>query len=274
MNALTTPQRPGWQAHLALRFARRGHRTQMVERTRSGPLSVQRGFFPEGEVCHSYLLHPPGGVVGGDSIDIQCQVEAGAQALVTTPGATKFYRSLGQTATQQQHLQVHENAALEFLPQESIYFSGAQVRAQTRIELMGNARFIGWEMHCAGRPVMNEGFESGSVLASMSLYRDGRLQLNDHARLGGRFNQASHRDFPMQSTWIGSCADADDVQRARDILEQHPLLAAATLIDDVLIIRALCQSTDQVLPVWIDLWQALRPSLIGRPACPPRIWNT
>lgn len=267
-------QRDGWQARLALRFAPRTTRTQMVERSRQGPLSVQRGFYPEGELCHSYILHPPGGVVGGDQIDITCQLDPQAKALVTTPGATKFYRSLGALASQTQTLRVAPGASLEYLPQESIYFSGAQVRMDTQIELSESSHLIAWEMHCAGRPVMNEGFEQGSVFARLQVRLNSQLIYADHARLGARFNQASHRNFAMQSTWIGAWADSDDLQCARDCLARHRITAAATLVDGLLVVRALTHSTDQVLPVWIDLWRALRPSLIGRTACPPRIWNT
>lgn len=267
-------ERAGWHAHLTLDFALRGDRSKMVKRTRSGPLSVQRGFYPEGSVCHSYLLHPPGGVVGGDQLHITCRVDSGAQALVTTPGATKFYRSLGEPSIQTQNLKVADDASLEWLPQETIYFSGAQARLTTQIDLAPHARFIGWEMHCAGRPVMAERFESGRVWTGLTLNKAGRVVLADHSQLGAQFNQGSHRGHPMQSTWIGTGAGQVELDLAREVLRDFDLLAGATLIDDFLVVRALCQSTDQVLPGWIALWQALRPSLIGREPCAPRIWNT
>jgi len=92
--AIATMQ-TGWQAHLSLGFSRRGNQTVLAERRQYGPLTVQRPFYPEGMPCHLYLLHPPGGVVGGDELDVQIKVEPEAHALLTTPGATKFYRSAG-----------------------------------------------------------------------------------------------------------------------------------------------------------------------------------
>ena len=66
-----TERHEGWQATLSLGFARVGVRTVLARRRQRGPLAVQRPFHPEGDVCHVYLLHPPGGVVGGDTLDIR-----------------------------------------------------------------------------------------------------------------------------------------------------------------------------------------------------------
>ena len=117
--------REGWQASLRLGFAPRAARTALVHREQRGPLAVQRPFYPEGDTCHLYLLHPPGGVVGGDRLDIEARTTGEAHALVTTPGATKFYLSAGHTAHQTQRLRVGAGGALEWLPQENIFFPGA-----------------------------------------------------------------------------------------------------------------------------------------------------
>ncbi len=111
-----------WEAELTLGFARRGDKTAMVSRAHRGPLTVQRPFYPEGGVCHVYLLHPPGGIVAGDRLTIKATAEAGAQALITTPAAGKFYRSGGEKAVQAVDLTVAENAGLEWLPQETIVY--------------------------------------------------------------------------------------------------------------------------------------------------------
>ncbi len=87
---------------------------------------VQRPFYPEGGTCHVYLLHPPGGVVGGDQLELQVQSEPGSHALITTPAATKFYRAGPHPhSLLQQNLQVRD-ATLEWLPQETIVFDGAE----------------------------------------------------------------------------------------------------------------------------------------------------
>src|SRR5687768_1752083 len=135
----------GWRAQLHLTFARSATRTCIVERQHRGPLLVQRPFYPEGAVCHAYIIHPPGGVVGGDELQLQVDIRNEAHALLTTPAAAKFYRSDGRTARQDQILRA-DDTTLEWLPQESIFFPQANVRSTTRIELRSRAKFIGWEI--------------------------------------------------------------------------------------------------------------------------------
>ena len=120
MNALT--QRQGWLAQLELGYQLRGDKTRLVHSKREGPLSVQRAFYPEGDVCHTYLLHPPGGVVAGDQLHIDLRVEADAKVLLTTPGATKFYRSTGAQADLAQKLYVAAGGALDVLSEKARSF--------------------------------------------------------------------------------------------------------------------------------------------------------
>ena len=88
-----------WRGSLALDYRARDGRTIVHDR-HDGPLRVLRALHPEGGVCHSVLVHPPGGIVGGDALAIAITLASGAHALITTPGATRFYRSAGATATQ------------------------------------------------------------------------------------------------------------------------------------------------------------------------------
>src|ERR1700754_4346657 len=118
----------GWRAQLDLTFARAAGRTRIIARQHHGPLLVQRPFYPEGEVCHAYIVHPPGGVVGGDELQLRVETRDGAHALLTTPAAAKFYRSDGRTARQEQILRA-DGTTLEWLPQESIFYPQARVRS-------------------------------------------------------------------------------------------------------------------------------------------------
>src|SRR5689334_8281039 len=90
---------PGCRGRLDVRFEPRAGRTVVASRRHEGPLLVQRAFHPEADgTCHLYLIHPPGGVVGGDELEVSLEVAPGAAALVSTPAATKLYRSSGATA--------------------------------------------------------------------------------------------------------------------------------------------------------------------------------
>ena len=176
----------GWQAQLTLAFQRRNTRTILGHCSHQGPLQVQRPFYPEGDdVCHIAVLHPPGGVVGGDELRIDAALDTGAQALITTPAAGKFYRSAGPCAGQSQHLRVAAGATLEWLPQENIVYNGARVRALTRVELQGNARFLGWEIFCLGRPAAGETFSAGEYRQHFELWREGEPLYLEQGRYAG-----------------------------------------------------------------------------------------
>ncbi|MCB1734210.1 MAG: urease accessory protein UreD [Gammaproteobacteria bacterium] len=268
---------PGWHARLELGFETRDvgatARTVLAHRRRVGPLSVQRTFHPEGEVCHVYLLHPPGGVVGGDRLDIDVQVDSG-HALLTTPGATKFYRSAGEYAEQRQHLRVADGACLEWLPQETILFADALLHAQTRIDLSGNARLAAWEIQCFGRPTNAETFANGRADFRFEIWRDGTPMLLERLRVQpDTLNRgALLAGQPVTGVFVLSHADAETELAAREAMPTSGF--GVTRVDDLLILRYLGDSTEQAQRGFRVLWQALRPHTLNRPACVPRIWAT
>jgi urease accessory protein len=267
----------GWEASIRLGFQAYPGKTRLVERQHLGPLKVQRPFYPEGATCHVYLLHPPGGVVGGDQLQIQVQVQAGAHALLTTPGASKFYRSAGPQARLQQRLEAR-GGILEWLPRENILFPGAQVELTTEIQLDATARFIGWEIHCLGRPVISERFDPGAAQLRFNLVREQKPLLIDRwhvsspADLSGA---ASLRNHPVVGNWLATNADQQDLELARTVLPQPRAGALGiSLLEELLVARYLGDSTDEAHRLFQTLWTNLRPRLLGRAACAPRIWAT
>lgn len=268
----------GWRAELALGFEPRPGRTLLARRRHRGPLTVQRPFYPEGEVCHVYLLHPPGGVVGGDHLAIDIHLAPGSNALVTTPGAAKFYRSAGPRARQSQRLRVEAGAALEWFPQENILFSGAHADLDTRIELAPEARFLGWDITCLGRPVVGERFDAGDGVLGLSLDSCGIPVLLDRLQVHGQADldrPAGLRGFPVNGTFIATGAGPEHLERARALaLVPKDGLAGVTLMDGILVARYLGHDAEAAKHLFVNIWQALRPGLLGRTACPPRIWAT
>ena len=268
----------GWHAELSLCCEQRRERTVLARKSQLGPLTLQRPFYPEGPVCHLYLLHPPGGVVGGDALDIAIDVGPGAHALVTTPGATKFYRSAGTDALVTQRLSVAAGAGLEWFPQEAILFPGARVRSRTEVALQADASFMGWELLSLGRPVIGERFDSGALHMGLCLSRDGRPLLTDRLRvtLPRHLDGPSGlRGRPVVGTFAATGCDADALQVAREAAGLPAgVLLGMTLLDDLLVARCLSGATEPVQRVFCTLWGALRPMLRGREACPPRIWAT
>lgn len=271
------PRTQGWQARLRLGFEARERRTVLTERMRQGPLAVQRPFYPEGDVCHVYLLHPPGGVVGGDMLDIEVQVAAGARALLTTPGATKFYRSAGLRARQTQRIVVEPGASLEWLPQENIFFAGAEAALDTRVELHGDARLALWEVQCLGRPAVCESFERGHIDSRLAIVRDGKPLVLDRLRVrpDNRARLSLMAGLAVGGTLLLSHAGEREIEACRDmLLASGTDYTGATLLEDVLVVRYLGNSTEKARRLFSDIWQTLRPTTIGRAPSTPRIWAT
>jgi urease accessory protein len=290
-SAMVPTPATGWQAHLTLGFQRQHARTILGPCAHHGPLRVQRPFYPEGdEICHVALLHPPGGVVGGDDLHIDVTLHAGARALVTTPAAGKFYRSAGPRARQIQHLRVAAGAVLEWLPQENILYSGARVHALTRIELQGDARFIGWEILCLGRPAAGERFAAGDYRQEFELWRDGEPLYLENGRYPGGDALLNAgwglRGQPVSATLACVGATPDGVAAIRAgweaftdsttprQAEPSEERATATQLDGVLVCRYLGPSTARARRFFTLAWGSLRPSLLARPPCPSRFWNT
>jgi len=261
----------GWLAELRLRFARQGDRTVLAHRKHSGPLVVQRPFYPEGDTCHVYLVHPPGGIVGGDSLSLQCDLTEQTHVVITTPAATKFYRTLPDArSTLHQELRV-ARATLEWLPQETILFRETRASMATIVRLDSGSRFIGWEQSQFGRPSSNELFDSGQVQQRFELWIDGQPVLLDRLRIEAVAMQSRWglAGSPLLSTLLAYPASNDDLDAARESEE-----FACTLVDRVLCCRLLNADSDTAKRAMIALWTTLRPRIVGKAATPPRIWAT
>ncbi len=299
----TRPELRGWQAELRLRFNADLGPTRLAERRHVGPLVVQRPFHPEGmaacDPCHVYLVHPPGGVVGGDELRIDVQVDAGAHALITTPAATKFYRCDGRLSSQTQELRA-AGATLEWLPQENIFYRAAEVRAATRVHVDAASKFIGWEINCLGLPARGEPFDTGTLRRDLELWssRDAAAvplkpdpfcqpsskegggsdpKFIDRLRLKGQSNARAAQwglaGHEAVGTMLATPATREHVEIIRDLIADHPC-AAVSLVDGVLVLRALTAQAEPLRHLFIAAWRALRPGIIGRDAVQPRIWNT
>lgn len=267
----------GWHAQLQLGFKKTPIKTVLNKRRRQGPLSVQRAFYPEDDVCHIYLLHPPGGVVGGDRLDINIDLDTGSHALLTTPGATKFYRSAGQTAVQQQVFHVRDDAVLEWLPQENIFFPGSKVKNGLQLHLEGNAKAAVWEIQCFGRPVINEIFDAGSLDSHWQIFRDNKPLLIERLRVDKdrlKFS-AQLNSHAVTGNFVITDVDKQLLEKLREkTFSNLKESLAITLIDDLLIVRYLGDSTEKARRYFADVWSEVREPVLGRKAVVPRIWNT
>jgi urease accessory protein len=291
--AASMPPLRHWHARLEVRVARRGDASIAVHRRHSGPLRLQKPLYPEGRgVAHLLVVHPPAGIAGGDRLEIDIDVGDDAHALVTTPGATKWYRSDGAPAQQRIALAVGSGACLEWLPQESIVFDGADVDAAIDIACERGATCIGWDIVVLGRRASGERFEHGAFRQDLSLSCAGRPVWRDRARLVGddallRSAVGWNGHTVAGLFWAYGTALADATfERCRDVTVTRTMTQTMTramarpdagitrLADGLVVARALSDSSESVRDLFHELWTIIRPAMTTHDATSPRIWST
>ncbi len=255
----------------------------LTERRHEGPLYIQQPFFPGDGVCHAYLLHPPGGLAGGDELTLEAHCDPGARVLLTTPAATKFYRSDGPTSVQHQHLHVAAGASLEWLPLDTILFGGSRAAIKTTVELERGSRFIGWEQLSLGRPLSGDRYASGTLEQRTRISAAGEPLLIDTLRwhagdrlLGAEWGLAG---FGVCGALHVFPADARLLAPIREMLgavtpSYNELRCAATLLGELLVVRCLAHSAERMRALLEALWALVRSTVIGCAPSAPRIWRT
>jgi urease accessory protein len=269
-----------WSARLELAFGLRSNgATVPTLRRHYGPLRVQKSFYPEGEgVCHQIVVHPPGGIAGGDHLTISLEVGDGAHALLTSPGAAKWYCAYGRPAYQTLQFKVGADAALEWLPQETILFDGSEPHLASHIELAATARLIFADVVCLGRPAAGERFSAGHWQQHTRVSRDGRLLWAEPVQLAGgdplldsRVGLAGH-SVVGTLLWAGPALPPELHQACRAVPAQG--MGAVSQLPEVWLARFVGDSAEAAHAYFRELWRSIRPWALGREAVAPRIWNT
>jgi len=254
---LAEPLAASWKASLSLGFRNIDRKTVLAERRSEGPLVVQKALYPEGpERCHAIVVHPPGGIAGGDELALEVRTEREANALLTTPGAAKWYRSAGAWAKQK--LQFEVEGSLEWLPRETIVFDGALADLRCDIALKEGARYVGWAVVCLGR------FTRGKVKLDTRITQGERLLFIEKGEIegGGRLMRSA---AGLGGRSVFGTFVATDEGAARIAIPE----IATTRLPGLLVGRYLGDSSEEALHAFTRLWKALRPSAVE-----PRIWST
>jgi urease accessory protein len=278
-----------WHAKLDLHYASApladGAPRTTVQFKHDGPLRVLQSLYPEGPaVCHNVLVHPPGGIVGGDTLDITVQVDAGAHALITTPAATRFYKSLGEPGTQQVKVQLHSGARLEWLPLETLVYNGCKAFNSAVFSLAPGAEMIGWDITALGLPHANQPFERGSLQQHIEVtgawLERARIDAADTRLLNSPLGLAGN--LCMGSLFFAT-GEAITRERREHLLEvirsmiADDALAATTGAtapnSRVIVVRTLAPMVEPTVDLLRRVWAALRHAAWDMPAQVPRIWS-
>ncbi|GAB3488945.1 urease accessory protein UreD [Marinomonas epiphytica] len=276
-----------WRAFLSLGFQRTSRGTVLKTCEHKGPLYVQKAFYPEGaDVAHTYLLHPPGGLVSGDKLSIEAKLAENCHVLITTPGAGRAYRAREDRSLQEQTttLTVGEHSTLEWLPQETILYPNANTRLESVINLAKTAHFIGWEITCFGLPANQLDFDQGQAEQGLEIrvensikFRE-RLIINDanrHLMQACAGLQGAVNNGVMIAGPFPPKADTSSlIEQIRTVCDAHPATCGVTQTGEFLVLRALHHDCEAMKHLFSHCWQYIRPCLIDKPVCEPRIWAT
>ena len=279
----------GWHGSLRLAYRRdelRGNARTVLHDRHDGPLRVLASLYPEGHAtCHNVLVHPPGGLVGGDELDIDISVDTGAHALITTPGATRCYRSTGAASTQRVRAALAGGARLEWLPLETIAYSGCIAANLMRFDLAPGAEMIGWDLLALGLPASNQAFERGRFTQSVELpgrwLERGVIDAADQRLLDSPLGWAGQRVLATSWFAAGSALPAPRrealLAAARSVVDADPLRASAgatAVHDAVIVLRVLAPRVEPALALLGAVWRAWRGAAWSLDACTPRVWRT
>ena len=278
-----------WQGSLALDYRRdevRGAPRTVVRDRHDGPLRVLASLYPESAgVCHNVLVHPPGGLVGGDALEIAVTLASDAHALITTPGATRFYRSTGATATQRLRAALADGARLEWLPLETLAYSGCVAENSMRFELAPGAEMMGWDVLALGLPASDQAFVRGRFTQSIELpgrwLERGAIDATDLRLLDSPLGWAGQR--VMGTLWFAAGSALPLARRdalldaARAVIDADDLRASAgatAVHDGIVVLRVLAPRVEPLMTLLTRVWSAWRTLAWQLPACPPRVWRT
>ncbi|MEB3122238.1 MAG: urease accessory protein UreD [Snowella sp.] len=271
-----------WTGKLDLNYSHQDGTTKLSQALAQAPLKIQRAFYPEGpELCHSVILHTAGGIVGGDRLVQNIELEAHSQVLLTTAAATKVYRSEGDRSEQIITIKLGENAYLEWFPQETVIFNQAIYQQDLRVELAKNAVFCGWEITRLGRTARGEQFLTGDWRSRIEIWQAGYPLWIDRQGLQGSLeiinspNGLNQKAIVATFIWLGQNVEQEVVTEARELGKswvKEGEIGITQTQGEGLLCRYRGNSTTEVKHYFEAIWGLLRQSYRDRPAIHPRVW--
>ena len=165
-------------------FRRIGPRTEPNRAFETGGyrLRMPRSHGPH---CEAVMVNTGGGMAGGDHAGFGFRCGAGADVTLTSTAAEKIYRSDGASTRLTVALDIEAGGRLDWLPQETILFDGADLNRTVGVSLAADATLLLGEMLVFGRLAMGETVRSGALRDSWRVRRAGALVFAEEVALSG-----------------------------------------------------------------------------------------
>jgi urease accessory protein len=245
---------------------------------------VLKSLYPEGaKTCHNVLIHPPSGLVGGDRLDICIDMQQSAHALITTPGATRFYKSSSEWAIQEVSASLRDESKLEWIPLETLAYDGCMAKNSCNFDLKDSAQLIAWDITALGMPSSNLPFHSGKIEQHFELrdhwldkgviHANDSLLMDSPIGLGGKKCLSTLMYAHAQS--MSDQIRESILELTRSVITQHeaPILVGATSPNaHTVVVRALSDLVEPSMDLLKKIWLAWRSELWGMAPTMPRIW--
>lgn len=281
-----------WQASIKLEFRKDNDKTLMVRNLHYGPLVVQKPFYPE-VACHVYLLHPPGGVASCDHLCVEAKANEHSQVLITTPGATKFYKGENNYSLFEQNFYVENDASLEYLPAQNIFYKGTHTKVKTTFYLKDNSRIAFRDVSKCGMKDEERPFENSSLFNTVTIVENGKEKLIETSFIDGQDDLealSGNYGCVYTGTYITNKVCEETLDKIRAILDSYKdnssfehtqrydpnfrFYAAAGVVDNYTVVRFLSSQNEAIEKAIVDIWKLTRFETVGLKPCLPRIWST
>ncbi len=278
-----------WHASLQLDYKRDASSTAprtVAHFRHDGPLRILQSLYPEGDaICHNVLVHPPGGLVGGDTLDIRVSVGENAHGLVTTPGATRFYRSEANLAAQRVQVDMAAGSRLEWLPLEALAYNDCKALNHATFKLAPGAELIGWDVTAFGLPNAQQPYLRGRFQQHLEIpgvwLERGLVDATDASLMDGPLGMAGHRCLATLFFATGTPLTRERrelvLEAARHVMDAHGLrdtAGATSPHDQVIAVRVLAPVVEPAMDLLRQVWRAWRRELWQLDGEQPRIWST
>jgi urease accessory protein len=268
-------ERVGRDGFLRLRFARRGARTILAQSRFSLPLQTLTPLTLADGASYLMLLNPTGGVLGGDHLTTEIALEAGTHVCLTTPSATRIYRTADKPANLETVIRLDEGATLEFFPDHVIPHAGSSLLQSLRIEMARGARAIILDSMASGRVAHGERWSFTDMDSRMEVYACGHPAYINRTRIIPATNRPNRQGWMEEFDYMScmglfaddftrweelSAALNEELKSARDVRGGATLLSKGGCV-----VRFLARSASDMTLANHRLWDAARAQLAGLP---------